>query len=498
MKRGIVHRWWWLALLVLLGALARPLFTLWKGAHTGDGLLPATPAGTADDISRLNATPIDSVVRVVNDTDSAIAQLRDLLTYARGRGLPVSIAGARHSMGGHTIAPNGVQIDMLPFKRMSLDTATMVLTVGAGALWSEVIPYLNGFGRAVRVMQSDNAFSVGGSISVNCHGWQHNSPPIASTVIAFDLMQADGSVVRCSREENRELFALALGGYGLFGIILEVELATVPNEVYTYHRMVMSSGEYVKHYAGRVDADTNVRMVYGRLNVNAEDFLERAMLHWFSYDSPAERTSRLDEPGLEEVKRSVFLGSKDDDYGKRMRWNSEQAFTKTRIGSRITRNQVMNESPALYMNRSPGRTDVLHEYFIPRAQFNGFISALQRVVPAHGQDLLNVTIRNVYRDEDTFLRYADDEMFAFVMFFNQAMTDEAEKDMRALTTELIDAALGLGGTYYLPYRPHATHEQLAAGYPMAGDFFARKRIYDPDDRFVNKFYLNYGRTGHRP
>lgn len=482
-----------IGLVILLALAARPLYTLWKGHVADKSDFPPQLPGTADDVSRLNATPIDSIVRVAEDADAAIVQLSALLAYARDNNLPVSIAGARHSMGGHTIAPNGVQVDMLQFKRMSLDTLSGVLTVGSGALWSEVIPFLNQHGRAVAVMQSDNAFSVGGSISVNCHGWQHNKPPIASTVRSFRLMLADGTIMDCSRDRNSDLFGLALGGYGLFGIILDVDLWTVPNEVYAYHRLVLTADTYLENYARLVDSDSSVRMVYGRLNVNESDFLKRAMLNYFTFDGIAPNDSPLAEPGLDELKRSIFLGTKGDDYGKRMRWNSEQAYSKTRLGSRITRNQIMHESPALYMNRSADRTDILHEYFVPRQRFNDFITAMQRIIPSHEQDLLNVTIRNVYRDDDTFLRYADEEMFAFVLFYDQRMTAEAEDDMRALTRELIDAALELGGTFYLPYRPHATAEQFATGYPMAQTFFERKRTLDPGDRFVNMFYQNYGR-----
>ena len=79
-------------------------------------------------------------------------------------------------------------------------------------------------------MQSDNSFTVGGSLSVNCHGWQYSRPPIASTVESFRLMKADGDIVRCSRTENQELFSLVLGGYGLCGIILEADIRVVRNE----------------------------------------------------------------------------------------------------------------------------------------------------------------------------------------------------------------------------------------------------------------------------
>jgi decaprenylphospho-beta-D-ribofuranose 2-oxidase len=42
--------------------------------------------------------------------------------------------------------------------------------------------------------------------------------------VGFDLLGADGTVRHCSRNENTNLFALAIGGYGLFGFITRVEL----------------------------------------------------------------------------------------------------------------------------------------------------------------------------------------------------------------------------------------------------------------------------------
>jgi hypothetical protein len=332
---------------LLVGVLLfRPAWHLIKAGDRGGDTIPEVPKGYANDVSRLNQTRIDSLVQISPHSDSVILQLRQLLQYAQKRQLPVSIAGAKHSMGGHTIAPDGVRIDMLPFKKLSLDTTTGILTAGAGALWSEVIPYLNGYGRAVYVMQSDNAFSVGGSVSVNCHGWQHNTPPIASTVISFRILTVDGRLVHCSRQENRELFSLALGGYGLFGIILEVDLQTVPNEVYTYHRLQMPSSEYLNYYRQYVDENSKVRMVFGRLNVNKADFLEKATLNYFQYEAPAGKNHPLPDPGFSRLKRTIFEGTKEDDYGKKLRWDLEQLVSKTMTGSTYSRNQIMNESPA--------------------------------------------------------------------------------------------------------------------------------------------------------
>lgn len=478
-------------LLTLL--LFKPVAHLLQAAEKTDNNGFEIKEGFADDVSRLNLAPLDTSIDAATDSAALIRQLQQLITYANQNKLKISIAGARHSMGGHTIAPDGVRINMLPYKWMKLDTTTGVLTVGSGALWSEVIPYLNKYGRAVQIMQSDNAFSVGGSVSVNCHGWQHNKPPIASSVISFRLMKADGKIVNCSRQENLELFSLVLGGYGLFGVILDIDMITVPNEIYSFHRLVLASDKYPEYYEKHVNQNKKARMVYGRLNVDKEDFLEKAMLNFFEFEKEAPRNFDLKEPGFTELKRSIFLGSKEDDYGKELRWNSEQAFTKTQIGKLYSRNQIMNESPAVYLNSDSSRTDILHEYFIPKRNFNLFVDALQKIIPGHEADLLNVTIRNVYEDEDTYLRYAKEEVFAFVMFFNQARTKEGEEEMAELTQKLIDAARELEGVYYLPYRQHASHKQFIDCYPMARDFFKKKKKYDPDELFGNMFWNRYGK-----
>ena len=71
-------------------------------------------------------------------------------------------------------------------------------------------------------------------------------------------------------------------------------------------------------------------------------------------------------------------------------------------------------------------------------------------------------------------------------------TTEADTQMEAPTRELIDAALALEGTYYLPYRLHATPAQFLKAYPGAARFFERKRHHDPDGLFQNRFSERYG------
>ncbi len=207
------------SLVLVFAALGRPAVHLAQVAMLDVKAIEPIPAGFADDASRLNRTAVAEVDSFAGDPADMDRHLAGLLRRAREQHLRVAIGGARHTMGGHTIYPGGMVINMLPFNRMDLCEESNILHVQAGATWAQVVPFLDARGRSVAVMQSNNSFSVGGSISANCHGWQFGRPPIASTVESFRLMKADGQIVGCSRTENAELFSAVLGGYGLFGNI---------------------------------------------------------------------------------------------------------------------------------------------------------------------------------------------------------------------------------------------------------------------------------------
>lgn len=467
------------------------LSTAW---HDESAVEPVPP-GFADDVSRMNLTQVAEVVPVAEEPAKAERQLAALLVRARSEGLRVSIAGARHSMGGHTISPGGIVIDMLPFHHMELDKEQNLLRVQAGALWRDIIPYLDKRGRSPAVMQSDNSFSVGGSISVNCHGWQFGRPPIAATVESFRLMKADGTIVRCSRTENAELFSLVLGGYGLFGIILDVDLRVVVNERYRLEQFVVPVDRALATFESRAGDRSNAAMVYARMSIVPDQFLDEVILNVL-YRDPCEddEIPRLVEPEMVALRRSLFRGSAESDYGKRLRWDAETRLQPHLSARCFSRNQLLNEGSEIFQNRTAASTDILQEYFIPPKNIEPFVVDLRAIVRKHAGNLMNVTVRSVEADDDSFLRYADQRMFSLVLLFNHARTAEADARMERLTQELIDAALAVGGRYYLPYRLHASADQFHRAYPQAEEFFRRKRQYDPDELFQNQFYRKYGAT----
>ncbi|HVG49872.1 MAG TPA: FAD-binding oxidoreductase [Rubellimicrobium sp.] len=470
----------------VLGAAAGRALT--APALDGAGLIvPREGEGLLNDASLLSETPIARHLTLREEPGEAlVAALRAELRAAADEGRPVNIGAARHSMGGHAIPREGVAMTY-ESGWLEADREARVMRVHAGARWREVIAGLDPLGLSPKVMQSNNDFGVASTFSVNAHGWPTAHPPMGSTVRGLRMVLADGSLVTASRTENPDLFAAAMGGYGLIGLITDLDVEVAPNLLLEPSFREMPAGDFASAFAQAVQVGP---MAYGRLNVDRRTFFEDALLVTYAPVEgeipPAEGSGFMSR-----TSRPVFRAQLGSDWVKRRRW-----WMETELGPRLagasTRNSLLNEPVATLDDRDPTRTDILHEYFVPPERFGDFLEAARRIIPASYQELLNITVRWVERDADSVLAYAPDgPRIASVLLFSQEMTLRAEADMERMTREMIDATTGIGGTYYLPYRPHATREQFRRAYPRWEEFAALKQQADPGLRLRNGFWDNY-------
>jgi FAD/FMN-containing dehydrogenase len=340
-------------------------------------------------------------------------------------------------------------------------------------------------------MQSNNDFGVASTFSVNAHGWAVPFGPAGSTVRRMKLLTADGDLIACSRHENAELFRLAMGGYGLFGILTELELEMVPNVLLDPSFREMPAGELGPAFADALSGDSTIQMAYGRLNVDRDSFFSDGLLITYrpaddQTDIPAAQGSGF----VSRMSRHMFRAQLGNEPAKRIRWGIETTLAQA-ISGTATRNSLLNEPVVTLDDRDPDRTDILHEYFVSPKSFPAFIEACREVIPASYQELLNVTLRFVAADRESVLSFAPGPRIAAVMLFSQEMTARAESDMRRMTQALIERVVANGGAYYLPYRPHASRDQFVRAYPRAREFAAAKRRHDPGLIFRNNFWDGY-------
>lgn len=480
---------WLIGLLTAIIFLSVPTFHILKTKFNEKDKVQTIPDGYTNDASQLNLTKVDTIIQVPNDKTEIESQLKDILKYAKENKLKISIAGARHSMGGHTIYPNGILLNMLPYKQMELDTTNNILTIGSGALWEDALKYLDKYGKSIAIMQAFSSFSIGGSISVNGHGWQKDLPPISASVISFTLLTQDGKIINCSRQENKELFKLVIGGYGLFGVILDVKLKVVENIALQYKYVRLSPDNYVSYYKKYVSDNPNVNLVFGRLRISDKHFLEEATINFF--EKVEAKIPVLQDEKSTDTQRLVFRGTVNSEYGKRLRWDLETGMNKVSKNELYSRNELLNDHVSLIENKDTSSTDLLHEYFIPERNFNQYINDIKSILKKSKIDLLNITIRGVQQDNNSYLNYARENVFGFVFLFNQKKTDEQETEMKTLTNQLVAIALKNEGTFYLPYRLHIDKDKMRKSYPNSDKFFELKLKYDPDEVFNNKFYEHY-------
>lgn len=189
--------------------------------------------------------------------------------------------------------------------------------------------------------------------------------------------------------------------------------------------------------------------------------------------------------------RNVYRAQTGWEQAKRFRWYVETVARPRAIRNVATRNKLLNTSVSFLASNDRSRTDILHEYFVPAERFNDFVVLCQAAIPQSPQELLNITLRYVGADSESVLAHAPEPRIAAVMAFAQERTVSAEAGMRKLTETLIDGVLGLGGSFYLPYRLHARRTQVARAYPRMGEFAEAKRRVDRGLLFRNAMWDEY-------
>jgi FAD/FMN-containing dehydrogenase len=446
-----------------------------------------------NDASRLSPTPVASHVTISKAPwNDLVERIRAELKEATAAKRPVAASVARHSMGGQSLQRDGTAIT-LDGGPLEMDTAAKTYRTSAGKRWSDVIRALDPKGFSPAVMQSNSDFGIGSTFSVNAHGWPVPHGPFGSTVKAIRMVLADGTLIQCSRTENAELFGLAMGGYGLFGIIVELDVEMTPNLLLEPKFERMPPERFAEQFVHTIDADRSVAMAYGRMAVSRKNFFDDALMVTYrpTAEQPAALPAAASSGKLTGFKNDIYRAQTGWEVAKRLRWFMEARLGPTITGARATRNSLMAEPVSNLAQSDLRRTDILHEYFVAPDKFGEFVAACRDIIPKSRAEFLNVTLRYVAEDKTPVLSIAPVRRIAAVMSFSQEVTPEGEIDMMQTTEALIERVTAIGGAFYLPYRLHARRDQVEKAYPGAPAFVAAKHRYDPNLLFRNAMWDAY-------
>ncbi|KAF2508581.1 FAD-binding protein [Flavobacterium zhairuonense] len=438
---------------------------------------------TLNDVTQLNPIQVNQVIKpkTVNEIVSAIKNTTG----------PISIGGGKYSMGGQTAFENSLHIDMTDFNKIiNIDQKKKQITVQAGIRWRAIQEVIDPLNLSIKIMQTYSNFTVGGAISVNCHGRYVGYGPIISSVLELKIITANGDIIIANRQTNPDIFNATIGGYGGIGVIAEATLQLVDNEKVERFHEVMPVENYKAYFDKNIRDNKNV--VFQNGNLYPPKYDKIMSVSWQKTTKPLTDTERLIPRDENYWLESHMAGVVS--WGNSGKWIREYTIDPLYYIPEIVRwrnKEASYDVKELEPSSREKATYVLQEYFIPVENIKAFIPKMSTVFQNNKVNVINVSLRHALPDHESYLSWARKEVFAFVVYYKQNTDQKAKDQVKKWTLEMTDAILSENGTWYLPYQPHATLEQFKKGYPNSDKYFELKNKLDTNQRFTNKLLDKY-------
>jgi decaprenylphospho-beta-D-ribofuranose 2-oxidase len=369
---------------------------------------------------------------------------------------------------------------------LSFDPESGILECEAAVSLSEIIDFLLPRGFALPVTPGTRFVSLGGAIAADIHGKNHHRDgTISGQLLDFRLLTAEGKVLRCSREENADLFWATLGGMGLTGAILEARLrmrrvgsAWVHSTTTRCANLeqalsrILEEDERYEYAVAWVDCLARGRSlgrsVLLRANVAPADSLPAVLRGHPHRVKPALRLGvPFDFP-------SVVLNPID------MRLFNEAIWQVHREGETLTGYQryFYPLDAIQHWSRIYGKRGVLqYQLVLPRESCHaGLSEVLERTVASRRGSFLAV-LKSTGPENSGLLSFPREGASLALDFANSG------RELLALLDALDEIVLRHGGRVYLAKDCRLPANHFRAMYPRLAQFRAVKARYDPEWRF---------------
>ena len=449
--------------------------------------------------SQLNPTRVDSVVSVRNVRD-----VQEVVRRAAARGKAVSIFGGRHAMGAQQFATDGIAIDTRALNAIGdLDPTTGRIVVQAGVQWPQLIAHLvdgqRGQSRSWGIAQKQTGadrLSIGGALAANIHGRGLTRPPFIEDVDSFTIVDCNGELRRCSRDENSELFRLAIGGYGLFGVVTEVTLRLVPRHKVRRVVEVITADRLIEAFDQRIAAGFEYGDFQFALDPQSPDFLRRGIFSCYQPADPDTPIPSGQRSLSEDDWRRLLRFAHDDKAAAWLAYSGHYLKTDGQMYWSDT-HQLSTYIDGYHeeLDRDRGATsrctEMITEIYVPRSRLGDFLAEAADDFRRHRVDCIYGTIRLIERDAESFLAWAREPWACTIFNLHVEHTPAGMSRTAEAFRRLIDMAVARGGSYFLTYHKYASREQVVACYPQFPEFLRLKDKYDPERRFQSDWYRWY-------
>jgi FAD/FMN-containing dehydrogenase len=165
-----------------------------------------------------------ALVALPENVDDVVA----IVNFARANGLRVAAQGTGHNAAAYASLERTILVKTSQMKGVAIDAAGRRARVAAGTVWAEVTGPASEHGLAPLAGSSPDVGVVGYTLGGGLSWLSRRHGLAANSVVAIEIVTADGKVLRCDRDHEPGLFWALRGGGGSFGIVTAIEFVLYP------------------------------------------------------------------------------------------------------------------------------------------------------------------------------------------------------------------------------------------------------------------------------
>ena len=425
-------------------------------------------------------------------------QLHEALILARHSGRTIGLRGGGNSYGDAAMNSEQILLDMRRMNRiLAWDPDTGVVRVEPGVTITQLWQYILEDGWWPPVVTGTSKTTIGGCAAMNVHGKNaYQVGPIGDHILDFDFMLPSGEVLTCSRDQNRDLFFAAIGGFGMLGVFTSITMQM--KRIYSgfldvFTEVQPSLAGMFDYFEAEVDSSD---YIVGWIDAFAKGAgLGRGDVHRANYvpagaDPAPSQSLRLENQHLTPnmfgvVPRSIIwlgmrpfmnnVGTSLVNYAKHL--SGKLSGSKQYRQSHVAFHFLLDYVPDWKNAYGPGGL-IQYQPFIPKETARDAFADILRLCQRRGIPNY-LTVFKRHRPDEFLMTHALD---GYSMAMDFRITDARRAQVESLAFELDEIVLAAGGRFYLAkdstLRPSVALAYL--GRETVDKLFELKGRYDPE------------------